>query len=1026
MYGEPSAMSGCVDLASKEVGMRNRLLLSTMVALAILSLAPFWAAAQHVADPTCFSHVCEAVYDTLLDVDPNGNIVPRLVSAWEFSSDGQEIVLYLRQDVFFHNGEHLTSHVVRGNFEVSTNLFLDFRREPLLSSGLIEEVRVVNDYTLVIRPGLLCAFQVLGRLAGPAGMMVAPEALERYQHEPAHEPIGTGPYTLVAVAPEEGAALEAFHKHWNGSIRPASVELVVFPDEDDRVDVLKEGLVHAIAGSSEGHFKDLACATAFDVYGRPAQYQAVSDKILVWPFYDDGLMHFEGVVFDDVLVVAIGGFLECRPEEPRIVLTDAAGRETTRFVLLDTVYAAFTRLLPDTDYEVRLVQGDDQHMYSLAGKSDLHGVIPSTALLWDIGVEYHGDRSGRFWPEIAEDYIYTCEVLRHGQLLASADFSIVPLAESPPIVYASDEEGNPLNGFSQWEDVYVTGINFPRGSIVEVYLVRARYSWSVADRLDPLLVAPITIRVPFEARDFTELLWSGEYKQPGIYDVVAEWVARDGYFSRMDAIDGEYGVGFTIIGSSESTAGGGGSANHVETEVACQPPANNPTYKNYFGLGESVWVAVNPYSGGGNYSDKTARIYVVLDQTTWTDGTSLADKSGGYETVAIQPGCANANFHRVWPQASIGDYDVIVDFSPYGVYDKGQDIIDHVTVQGFVVPDPAISLQKIEFNHDPNSITNDGVNIRKDKTSTGAISGPEWQSGSSPRAVAYTAGNTVQIRVTFNAANWVQSAQIKAVTTSGGLSSIGYQSVTFNNGTATVTMNVTTPGAVDKFTQKWKWTFRNVDGVSTPEQHLATSTNKVYIILAQPTLPWTTTGTTQVWTNVLDWSCEWAKGQTSLPGAAAAVAQHLWDSSVTGGYYKYGSQYTDKKTGDMFLTNFLNNMPVIGYVNCYDMSKSSVSFGSVLGCDLNHFYTEGWGYMNCVKAIGKDWNCGEEFGNHAFSKMNNKVYDACMAVDTDSNPTTAPPATFTWLTDITWSDYKSDVMKGSTPGTPTQYAFTVQ
>lgn len=1008
--------------------MRNRLLSAAAAALALASVVTLWSGAQHVAEPTCFSYVCEAVYDTLLDVDPEGDIVPGLAT-WEFSPGGQEIVLHLREGVLFQNGEVLRSEVVLLNFEIPTHLFLDFRREPLLGSGLIEDAYAIDEYTLAIRPGALCAFQVLSRLAGPAGMMVSVEALERFQFDYAYEPIGTGAYRLVLLEPDRYAVLEALPEHWHVGPRPPVVELRVIPDEDDRVEQLKQGNVQVISGSAESHFNDLACATAFDVYGRPTQYQAVTDKIDVWPFYGDGLMHFDGAVFDEVLAVAVDGFLVCRLEQPRIVLTNAAGLETTRFALLDSVYAAFTRLLPDTDYEVRLVRSDGRIEHALVGKSDTVGIIPSTALLWDIGVEYDGERSGRFRPEISEIYTYTCDILRGGNLLASAEFSVVPLEDSRPILFASDEAGNPLNGFGCRDDVYVTGVNFPRGTTVEVHLVQAQYSWEHAERLEPTTGTPITIQVPFDRREFTVLVWRGANTLPGAYDIVGEWVARDGFFSRMDAIDGEYGVGFTILGA-------GGGTHHVEAETACQQPplkpdgtvsgAPNPQYKNYFGIGESIWIAVNPYTGGGNYSNKTARLYVVDDQNSWSDNATLVDKSGGYVTAVIQPGCANVNYHRVWPKASGGDYDVIVDFSPYGVYNKGQDIIDHVAVQGFVVPDPAISLKEIEFNYNASSVGADGVNIRPDKTSK-PISPPEWEVGKPTKGVAYTAGHSVQIRATFTAASWVQSAQIKAVTTSGGLSGISYQTVTFTNGSATVLMNVTTPSAVDVFIQTWEWMFKNVDGTGSPEEHFATSSNKVYVILAQPTLPWTATGTTQVWTQVLNWSCAWAKGQATQRGAAAAVAQRLWNGAYTGGKYDYSQSYTDDGKGANFkLTNFLAQMGALGDVNCYDMSKSSVAFGSALGCDLNHFYTWPWGYMNCIMATGKGWNCSESFDNHAFSMMSGRVYDACMAVDTDGTPTAAPPATFTWLTDITWSTYQSYVMKGSTPGTPTKHPFTVE
>ena len=75
---------------------------------------------------------------------------------------------------------------------------------------------------------------------------------------------------------------------------------------------------------------------------------------------------------------------------------------------------------------------------------------------------------------------------------------------------------------------------------------------------------------------------------------------------------------------------------------------------------EEVWVAVNLKAGGGNYASKQARIYVVPHKTTWTDGDTLDDiSSDNYEQVTIQPGCANVNYHKVWNNPTINEYDVM-------------------------------------------------------------------------------------------------------------------------------------------------------------------------------------------------------------------------------------------------------------------------------------------------------------------------------------------------------------------------------
>lgn len=1021
--------------------MKYRVSNLALLVVGLILLGTTVGMGQHTVDPACISDVCEAIYDTLVHVDAEGNLIPGLASAWEIVDDGDGIILHLREEVWFHNGEYLTSEIVMDNFYGGAYLLLDFWREPLVGSALIGDAYPIDEYTVGIRTGELCAFQILSRLAGPAGMMIAREGLERQMYEPAYDPIGSGPYVVRELDPMYIAVLEQFPEYWRRFPRPEFIEIYVIPDESSRYLGLMNWDFDVMIGFNDALYADLVCATDFDVYGRPSEYQAVRTAIWRWPYGGDRRLRLQEVEYEGVLRVAVDSLLVCDLEDPRILLHNAAGVETDEFLLLDAVYGAFSRLFPDTDYEIRVLRNEDEVLYTLDTKTGTDGLIPSIPLIWDLGVEYGEGRAGELNVEAPAIYTYTCELLRSGMLLAAEEFSIKQLRDSPPILYSSDQWGNPKNGFDVNEDVYVSGINFPAGISVRLHPVPAQYSWSVADALDSV-IGGWALAYASSSRSFTELVWYADHSVPGIYDIVGEWVAQDGYFSIMDAIDGRYGVGFTVIGTgtpvSYHAAGGGGSASHVEIEVVCkQPPLKsngsvagmpNPAYKNYYALAEPIWAAVNPYAGGGNYAKKTARIYVLKDKTSWNDGDSLADVSGGYETITIQPGCANVNYHRIWPKASGGYYDVIVDFAPFGVYDEGTDIIDHVAVQGFIVPDPSIKLVEIRFNRTTANAVDDALSVRRDKSAAGDIVAPEWKAGKPNLPAAYTASNGVDIQVTFMAASWVQSAQISAVTATGNLNSLPYQTVNFNGtGTATVLFHFTTPAAVDRFLQTWEWWYRNVDGTTTVPENFATSANRIYIVLSEPTLPWTTSGVTKVWTKVLDWSCEWAKGQTTYTGAATQVAQHLWDTTVTNGQYVTWSQYAYGKDGEFRLTNFLNNMPVIGLVNCYDMSKSCVTFGSALGCDLRHHFTSPWGSMNCILPTGRTWNCTQWFSNHAFGIMGTMIFDACMAVDVDTTPTSAPPAIFRWLINIDWTTYQSLVMlSGYTPGTPKHYNYPIK
>ena len=132
------------------------------------------------------------------------------------------------------------------------------------------------------------------------------------------------------------------------------------------------------------------------------------------------------------------------------------------------------------------------------------------------------------------------------------------------------------------------------------------------------------------------------------------------------------------------------------------------------------------------------------------------------------------------------------------------------------------------------------------------------------------------------------------------------------------------------------------------------------------------------------------------------------------------------------------------------MGKAVNIFANILGCNSNYAFTNPFGYLNCIKAIGRGWAnnpfyasmgtnpiMGEDdhyydgrsgFGNHAFCMNGSVIYDACLKIDTDSNPD-APPHNESWATGWDWNVYKSKVIDNnpvSNPGTPyTGYIFSV-
>jgi len=178
------------------------------------------------------------LFDRLLDVDEQMQIVPFLVTSWEASDDGLVYTMTLREGVSFHDGTPLNAEAVKFN--------LDRARQPgtRRSTELneISSVDVVDDYTFEVK--LSQPFPaLLGALTDRAGMMVSPTAFEELGADGfAQAPVGSGPFKFDSRVRGDRIVLVKNDDYWQAD--KALVDRVVFlvvPDENVAVANLLSG-----------------------------------------------------------------------------------------------------------------------------------------------------------------------------------------------------------------------------------------------------------------------------------------------------------------------------------------------------------------------------------------------------------------------------------------------------------------------------------------------------------------------------------------------------------------------------------------------------------------------------------------------------------------------------------------------------------------------------------------------------------------------------------------------------------------
>ena len=88
--------------------------------------------------------------------------------------------------------------------------------------------------------------------------------------------------------------------------------------------------------------------------------------------------------------------MQCKPAipPPSVLLSDSNGNIAEEFNVMGDLYGTFQELMPDTRYDINVVDNGGNTISHASYKANEMGVIPSVPLWWDIGAEYSKSRIG--------------------------------------------------------------------------------------------------------------------------------------------------------------------------------------------------------------------------------------------------------------------------------------------------------------------------------------------------------------------------------------------------------------------------------------------------------------------------------------------------------------------------------------------------------------------------------------------------------------------------------------------------------
>ena len=182
--------------------------------------------------------VYAALCDKLVDIDTDLKIVPQLATDWQWSENATRLVMNLRRDATFHDGEPFDAAAVVANIERMRTLPESRRKSELASVERIEATGPHQVTFTLKSPDVT----LLAQLSDRAGMMVSPKAAAEAGANFGAKPVCSGPYRFVERVQQDRIVLEKFAEYYDAdAFALERLTYLPIPDATVRLANLRSG-----------------------------------------------------------------------------------------------------------------------------------------------------------------------------------------------------------------------------------------------------------------------------------------------------------------------------------------------------------------------------------------------------------------------------------------------------------------------------------------------------------------------------------------------------------------------------------------------------------------------------------------------------------------------------------------------------------------------------------------------------------------------------------------------------------------
>ena len=199
--------------------------------------------------------IYQNIFNRLVKLGPNDNVLPDLAYDWHFSEDGLTLTFHLHQGVYWHDGTPFTSSDVQWTYE--TLIAETWMASTRLAA--IDSIDTPDDYTVVMNLSIADA-SLVSQLA-----WISTFVMPRHLYEGTDQttnphnlsPVGTGPFRFVSWDTGVSVTLERNENFWGHVPYIQTLIFAIISDDHTAFQALVNGEIDFMGALPVAHINDL-------------------------------------------------------------------------------------------------------------------------------------------------------------------------------------------------------------------------------------------------------------------------------------------------------------------------------------------------------------------------------------------------------------------------------------------------------------------------------------------------------------------------------------------------------------------------------------------------------------------------------------------------------------------------------------------------------------------------------------------------------------------------------------------------